>query len=240
MFNKYWFRRFYTTEFIQVVRYYAESLRTKVVPSFDNISDEAALVEKETVDRLGQHFDPDRDDPSDCYETAHNAAVDFYVMASRIRQGIINMFAAGLYHLFEQQLLKLHRQELLSICEARGPIDADLLKLSVAKDRLSGKGINIDGFSSWGRIHNELRLVANTVKHADGRSCADLKIVRPELFIYPSSERNKWEQDVSQYQVVQPLAGEDLFITLEHFEEFVTAVKTFWEELADAVEALET
>ncbi len=63
MFNKYWFRRFYTTEFIQVVRYYAESLRTKVVPSFDNISDEAALVEKETVDRLGQHFDPDRDDP---------------------------------------------------------------------------------------------------------------------------------------------------------------------------------
>jgi len=117
MFNKHWFRRFYAKEFITVVNYYAATLSKKVIPSFDNISEEAKQIEQETWDRLGKYFDPERDDPSFGCETAFHAGVDFYIMATNIKQGIVNMYAAGLYHLFEQQLLKLHRQEFLSMEE---------------------------------------------------------------------------------------------------------------------------
>jgi hypothetical protein len=40
-------------------------------------------------------------------------------MARGIMQGVINMFTAGLYHLFEQQLLCIHRTALLRPCEQK-------------------------------------------------------------------------------------------------------------------------
>jgi hypothetical protein len=236
MFNKYWFRKFYTTEFVAVITYYADSLHTRMIQAFDNISEEADLVQKETWDRLGRYFDPDRDDPSDYAETAYHVSVDFYIMASNVKQGIVNMFAAGLYHLFEQQLLKLHRQELLTIEESRPPISPDLLKTSIAKQRLAERGIDIGRFRCWRRLE-ELRLAANTVKHADGYSCAELKHLRPDLFVHPASDP-RLAKDLSYHQVVQPLAGEDLFITINQFKEYAEIVKAFWQELETAVEAL--
>ena len=43
-----------------------------------------------------------------------DAGLDFYMMARGIMQGVINIFTAGLYHLFEQQLLCIHRTALLN------------------------------------------------------------------------------------------------------------------------------
>ena len=107
------------------------------------------------------------------------------------------------------------------------------------KRLLEDYGIDVATFSSWGKIE-ELRLVANCVKHADGPSCAQLKELRPDLFVPPFVKKETEEADLAFVgQVFQPLAGEDLYVSANDFEKYVEAVKGFWQEFAEAFDRFE-
>lgn len=98
--------------------------------------------------------------------------------------------------------------------------------------------IDIYGFAAWNKLQ-ELPLVANTVKHADGRSCDELKQCRPDLFLAPGLEDRPWPPDIlARVPVYEPLAGDDLYPSLEEFMKYADATKQFWEELAQAVAQL--
>lgn len=235
--NKHFLRVLYLDGFMQAIEYFARALNTKVLPAFSDISEEASKVEQDTADRLSRASDPEWYDPASIAEPAFHAGVDFYIMATGIAQGITNMFAAGLYHLFEQQLLKFHRRELLMRYEEDDPA---LLTLSEAQKRLREHDeIDITTFASWG-ILQQLRLIANCVKHAEGPSCEQLKQTRPDLFVYPSSRKNEWDIAFAKAApVFQPLAGEDFFLTLDEFNKYVDAVKQFWAEFGEAFDRSE-
>ncbi len=237
MVNKYTFRWMYVNEFITTVDYFAKTLSHKVLPAFDNISEEVHQAETAAYEQASRFFDPDNDDPADYAEAAADIGISFAVMASGMEQGIKNLFAAGLYHLFEQWFLKFHRRELLYIGEDGIP---RLINWEEAQERLlSVYGIRIKAFHSWNKI-NELRLVANTVKHADGPSCEELKKLRPEHFKYPALKEDGLEVDSGSVgEVFHPLAGEDLYISTEEFLKYVEAVKEFCEELAKSFDAFE-
>jgi hypothetical protein len=235
--NKYTFRWMYSHDFRTTVDYFANTLTKKIIPGFENISEEANEVEQEAFDRLGENVDPERYDPADYVDAARDAGISFYIMADRMRQGVINLFAAGLYHLFEQRFLKFHRQELLSYREDG---NLSLVNWKEAEKRLQENyGINIKGFASWSKV-DELRLLANTVKHADGGSCEELKSLRPDLFISPHLEKDGYAINLVQIrEVFQPLAGEDLYVSVKEFANYVEAVKQFWDNLANAFDASE-
>jgi hypothetical protein len=110
-----------------------------------------------------------------------------------------------------------------------------LVNWDIAKERLiRDYGINVENFISWPKV-NELRLVANTVKHADGASCNNLKSLRPDLFDSPRLEGDASTFDlVKMREVFQPLIGEDLYVNRDEFANYVSTVKQFWEELANA------
>jgi hypothetical protein len=236
MLQKHVFRWFYISDFIQIIDYYTKSLSGKVLPAFDDISEEADKVVAEAYHRLASLSDPEWFDPGDIVEDVNNAGLEFYMMAHGVKQGIINMFTAGLYHLFEQQLLRFHREQLL---EPEEKSCTKLFSCDEAQQRLlENYRIDISTFPSWNKIQ-ELRLVANTVKHADGPSCTKLKQIRPDLFIRPyQGNESPWPVEVAHRQVVQPLAGKDLYITLDEFTKYVDATKQVWEELANAVDQL--
>jgi|CXWL01.1.fsa_nt_gi hypothetical protein len=235
--DKYFFRRMYVNYFIMTVDYFAKTLSQKVVPAFDNVSEEAHQAAEEAYEQASRFFDPERDDPADFAEVASDAGIDFGIMAFGMKQGITNLFAAGLYHLFEQWFLKFHRRELLYMGEDG---DLKLINLEEAKDRLlSVYGIQIEAFPSWNKI-NELKLVANTVKHADGKSCEVLKELRPDHFAPPSLKKYVLDSGHGRIgEVFHPLAGEDLYISTEEFAKYVEAVKQFCEDLAKSFDAFE-
>jgi hypothetical protein len=131
--DKYHFRWMYVNDFILTVDYFAKTLNQKVLPAFDSIWEEARQAAEQAYERASRFFDPEKDDPADYAEVASNTEIDFAIMASGMMQGITNLFAAGLYHLFEQWLLKFHRRELLYMGEDD---DLSLISWKEAKRRL--------------------------------------------------------------------------------------------------------
>jgi len=152
-------------------------------------------------------------------------------MMSGLRQGLQNMSAAALYHLYEQQVMLFHRREVLDLGEEN---DAALFKHSVFRERLLRYGIDVKTFASWPLIE-ELRLVANTVKHAEGDSAADLHSRRPELFIAPQVADLPFLGSKAVARVFQPVMGEDLYVSVDDIRRYANAVEQFWSELSDAM-----
>ena len=231
-------RWLYLDEFCREIDYFAKSLSEKVLPAFKDIEEEAKKVQEETYERLSNIGNPEWFDPADIADDVYHAGVDFYILADGIVQGIINMFTAGLYHLFEQQFLKLHRQELLMPYGEEN--EPSLLTLDEAQRRLLTEyKVDVSAFSTWSKIC-ELKLVANCIKHADGPSCEKLKTIRPDLFIHQSmkGEKDKTGSVESMGPVYQPLAGEGLYIGLDDFKIYVGVVKEFWKEFGNAFDQL--
>lgn len=193
--------------FIYEIDLFANCLADKVIPCFDSLEEESKNIADE------------------------DEAINYYVMMKNVLQGIINMFTTGLYHIFEQQLFFFHRKELLSPDEED---NTNLLKIEEVTVRLANNGIDIKKFKSWKKI-DELRLVANTVKHADGRSSEELKKLRPNLFWRPNFVDGFDSQKLPPTSVYKPLMGEDLYITQQEFMSYVKTVKDFWNEMIESL-----
>lgn len=219
------------TSFIPLVDAFGDCLKKRVLPSFENVSQEANQVEKEAWERLGNYATEDTD-PGDLAEAAFQKGLQFYMTMRDMAQGIRNLFAAGLYHLFEQQILLFHRSELLNLEERN---HRKLFNANELIKRLASHGIDIDQFRSWPKVM-ELKTLANAIKHADGPACEKLKKLRPDFFCHPDA-RELGPPYLPGLKVFQPLGGENIYVTDEAFDEYITAVKGFWDELAEALKA---
>lgn len=217
--------------FVSEIDLFASCLTDKVIPAFDNLEEESKNIIHREFEIRAASFGSDTDLGS-LAEEAEDEGIDYYVMMKNMLQGIINMFAASLYHFFEQQTFLFHRKELLSRDEED---NINLLKIDEVTVRLANNGINIKKFKSWKKI-DELRLVANTAKHADGQSSEELKKLRPKLFWRPDFIDGFDSHKLPPISVYQPLMGQSFYITHEEFMLYVKAVKDFWYEMIEALE----
>ena len=217
---------YFDSIFIPDIDAYASCLIKRLLPSFENLDNEANRIEQKEYERLCSSWGHDEYvDSASLAERAMNKAIAYMQTISGIQQGLINLFGAGLYHLFEQQLLFYHRRELLIPTEENR---LAFLKGSKTHELLAANGIDITFFTSWARL-DELRLLANAVKHADGQSCAQLRVQRPDLFCSPISVETGFP--FVRSVVYQPLAGEGIYLNEVEFKRYVEDVKAFWSEL---------
>jgi hypothetical protein len=99
--------------------------------------------------------------------------------------------------------------------------------------RLLTHDIDIESFANWPKLQ-ELRLLANTVKHAEGKSSSELMKIRPDLFIFPKSFfaiEPKYPRPV-----YSPMSGDDIYVQLKDFNEYADALKGFWKEFTEILE----
>jgi hypothetical protein len=75
--------------------------------------------------------------------------------------------------------LYFHREQVLKSEEED---NISKIEFSEFKKILKSEGVDIESLKSWSKI-NELKLVADSVKHAEGRSSEELKKLRLDLFI---------------------------------------------------------
>lgn len=105
------------------------------------------------------------------------------------------------------------------------------MKVTVFREQLLANGIDIFSFHSWNKIE-ELRVVSNSVKHAEGTSASMLRKMRPDMFKHPML-RNQPEMDLMHsavYRVYMPMAGDDIFVLQDDLSEYKDALVNFWNE----------
>ncbi len=174
----------------------------------------------------GEDFDGDM---SVAAEAAQDKGHVFYYTMVAIRQTSLNLFAAGLFHLLEQQLADLCRD---GAFDAPPPSDTRLSL--VAAWYRSNFNFDLSKLSAWPKIE-QLRLLANSVKHGEGDSAAKLRAIRPDLFQNPSLRELLLDfPEMYTTQAVRlPMAGEDIFVTTQVFAEFSQAANSFIAEIAE-------
>ncbi len=101
--NKRFWTGYFDTVFVPQIRELVDTLGDRLLPAFDNLEAEAERKSDEEYERLGSLPASEDVDMADLAEKAMDAGVAHYQMMSGLRQGLQNMFAAALYHLYEQQ-----------------------------------------------------------------------------------------------------------------------------------------
>lgn len=216
---------------IPYLKAFGQYVTDYVEPVFANLAGRANAIAALEFKRLGeQNAGEDCDgDLSVAAETAQDKGQVFYDTMVSIRQTSLNLSAAGLFHLLEQQLADLCRD---GAFETLPPRDTKLS--DVETWYLKHFNLVLFNLSAWPKIQ-ELRLVANAVKHGEGNSAARLRDMRPDLFQNPAlRELSRNLPEIYTAPTVRlPLAGEDIFVTSEVFSEFSEAANSFFAEIAE-------
>ena len=114
------------------------------------------------------------------WNTAEEEGIAFYETMVSVRQAMLNLLAAGLFHLVEQQLAHSCRDGAFTI---EPPHKTNLFEVSPwYREHFF---LDLENLHNWGRV-DELRLVTNTVKHAEINQIDRLRKLRPDLFRNPS------------------------------------------------------
>ena len=222
------------TEFVPQLNAIVNVLERRLLPNLEKekIGEEADSIAEEDWERFMSMPATGNEDPADFADRAQNSGIAHYTLMYGIRQGMLNLFAAALYHTFEQQIMLFHRKNVLDLDEEN---DSKKFKLKVFQRRLKEYGIDIKNFACWSKIDDELRLVANTVKHAEGPASDRLRKIRPDLFINPLFSQDSFFLQGFD-SVFQPLVGDDLYVSLQDIRDYCDRLVQFWEELVDVMQ----
>lgn len=232
-FNARFWSRFFEDSFSRQIRMFCAVLEERVLPVFadaDSEAEEAAEREYERLGNLPGGPDGPVFDMGDAAEMAREAGLAHYEMMTGTRQTFLNLAAAALYHTFEQQLLVFHRRQVLSPAEEHDTTIND--RLRVLRQRLEAAGIRLESLEAWDTVA-ELELVANTIKHGEGRSARALREVRPGLFTPPVLHGTALDKPLGT--VNQPLAGEDIYVTVADIRRYRDALLSFWDAFGRAI-----
>ncbi len=205
-----------------------------VIPAFGNLETRASETANEYYGNIASEpvFNHADVDMASVAEAAHEKSLSWYQMMSSLRQSMLNLLAAGLFHLAEQRLALVCRDGGFTIAP---PKDTQLCK--VKKWYAAHLHLDLQTLPSWSLVE-ELRFVTNAVKHAEGSATKELRKRRPELFSNPDYEhiyKELEEHGIGQTfgQVTAPLSGEEFFVSEKLLSFYAEAVESFFGEIAD-------
>ena len=228
--HDFWGRRFRRT-FIPYLRRLLEVLEARFLPTLGTIEVEASELQGKVYQELCEMPSDGNADLSELAEAAQDQALEFFFGMTSVQQAVLNAYAPILYHTWEQQLLTFHRREMLHPQEEN---DKQFMRWKVLVARLEQCGVVLETLPSWGTI-DELRVVANAVKHADGTSADVLRDRFPRYFDDPSVVEGITLRIDTKPRVYRPLSGDDIYLRLEDLRRFVGALVDFWSEFEAAI-----
>jgi hypothetical protein len=230
--NSHHWNHVFERDFLPQLRGLVEVLETRLLPAFNDIDSESQhFADQLWSEAIQMPASGDDDRMDQIAEAVRDAGVDHYMLLDGLRQGSVNLFAASIHHAFEQQLLMFLRRELLEPFERN---NSKLFAIGVVRARLQTYGIDLYQFCMWPEI-DELRLVANVVKHADGESAKRLHQLRPDYFRqsgFPGL--GEWELRWDPH-VFQPLIGRDLYVQSKDVRLYLNSLIEFWRQFAAAL-----
>ena len=204
-----------------------------VLPTFGNLDARAEQVADEYFNRIGSQPAGEYEDVNmaDVADAAQSQSYSWWEMMTSLRQTMLNLMTAGLFHLIEQQLATLSRDGVFD-----SPVRDTKISI-VAAWYLEELNVSLESMPSWSAV-NEMRLVANTVKHGEGSSARDLRAINPTLFTNPAYAEFLRREGVDpsenvRHAVAAPLSGDDFFVTEEALQGYAAGAEAFFLEIAE-------
>jgi hypothetical protein len=237
----------FSSSFIPEIDHYRSVWAGRFLPSVE----EADRIYEEARERHSGTFNTEYSRGDEIEQWAHDKALDFYCLHG-LRQGMLNLYAVGLYHLLEQQALLFFREGLASVDELAWTFGH--VKTKLAYDH----HVYLEKLSSWPKIQ-DLRLLANCVKHAEARrpklgkamvtggkwyqpgrklinfdklpeeACKSLRNRRPEWFTPGGPPL------LAPRLVSQPMYGDGIHVDEAALWDLTGAAKVFWAELGEVL-----
>jgi hypothetical protein len=219
------YRQLYRNQIDRLV----ETLTVRLLPTFDSVHAEVEALQQEAY-RASRECANDGNglDPQTAHEAAFEASLAHFDIVLDLRQGLQNMFAVSLYHLFEQQVRAFHVRVLNHKPLKFG---SDVLK---AWDKtLPDPVLTTEQRSGL----DELRLLANAVKHGDGASAQELYTAAPHLFLadYEQDALDDPTVIVHKPDIGTPLFGQDLFVRLDDIHRYRQLLNGVWSAYLEAL-----
>lgn len=209
--------------------FYVEQARKRLLSQFDDMEAEADRAGEEWLEQSARHFDPDRDDPGDFYETAHDVGVQFYGLLSDLREQTRQSVVAGMFHEWDKQLRdwlvrEIHHWHRGDNLNAK-IWSADFGQLT---DLLVSLGWNVRT-TDYFRQLDACRLVVNVYKHGKGKSLDELRNGFPEYLDDPFQSLGG-ALSAAAYRDHTHLKVSD-----DQFQAFSDAILAFWRDVPDNV-----
>jgi len=206
-----------------------DTLTVRLLPTFDSVHAEVEAIQREAYRANNERAnDGNWLDPQTAHDAAFEASSVHFDIVLDLRQGLQNMFALTLYHLFEQQVRAFHVRVLHHKPLKFGP---DVLK---AWDKtLPDPVLTTEQLSGL----DELRLLANAVKHGDGASAQELYTAAPHLFLadYEQDALDDPTVIVHKPDIGTPLFGQDLFVRLDDIHRYRQLLNGVWSAYLEAL-----
>lgn len=209
---------------------YAWPYFNRILPQFENIEDEANKYSQDIFDDLCNNCpNPEDQDPSDFVAPASEAGLMHYEMLKLGLYTSTVCWHATLFEFFNQQNRLFLYKELSRYYEIQ--FNSFCMSFTDVKNIYNNSSVNIENISSWKKI-NELRLLCNVIKHSDGYSSKELRMIAPRLFLSDNT--------IDYLELYKTTLLEvTLNINRKTLCTYINAVKTFWDELPDKIEIKE-
>lgn len=166
-------------------------------------------------------------DIEDSYEMFNQivlAETDYYRETTDLfKMNICGGFVVGLYHIWEQQI-KSFLHFIYNIDIYKNANYRVILNTYKAQD------VDLEKIRGCGKI-NELRRLANMLKHGDGEDKEKLEGIKPELFKVEDDYWMPASYENEEYNYCSTLNEISVVITKEYIEEYKNALLEFWSDI---------
>lgn len=173
---------------------FEKTVLDRLLSAFDEIENEAKELKEQYLIEKSKNFHPDLDDEASIYEHAE-AMEGFYVYDEMaLQQDFLNSSVTWLFHLFEKQKKYIYMTD----------------KTEDIKNQLKIKSspYDVDLCSYFKVINQEMRTLANAVKHGD-----------------QSDAMEKLRSNYSSY-----VQGEKIIVSKRDIEKFIFSLREFWKK----------
>ncbi|MBE7123672.1 hypothetical protein [Bacillus cereus] len=216
---------------------YIETYTNRISPVFDNIDEEAKEKAEEAHRQMTAHLIPEYCDPSEYADDAWQYGIEYYENISLMQYITKLMWISTMYQFWEQQLRKFLYKELTRngyIYAAKNNKEIEYkdfcTNIGKIKHFFLEFKVDLTSLQCWEKLE-ELRLLANVIKHGDGGSATSLMNTRPRIFNSAHVSGNLLER----YKTT--LNDKVLDVNEQDIKDYADAIIDFWEQLPERMVA---
>lgn len=208
-------------------RFYIEQAKKRLLSQFEDMSAEADRAAEDYLEQISSHFDPDRHDVADFYESANDKGIEFYQLLSDMRERTRLSVVAGMYYEWDKKLREWLIQEIRRWHRGENVVRSVWkAEISSIFDLFYSFEFDARAVPGYNRL-DAMRLVINVFKHGDGTSFDELRQSYPEFLLGAGGGESGF--------LFSYLDHTHLSVKDEHIDQFSRAILEFWKAIPESL-----